>query len=58
MIGLFATSSNHRCSPNFSLFHDPCALGTGALLQEWDGLQVYAFPPWALIPLVHPQGFS
>ena len=39
----------------FTLFfacHNPSALGTDALLQCWDGLQVYAFPPWSLIPLV------
>ena len=28
MVDLFATSSNHRCSLNFSPFHDPQALGT------------------------------
>ena len=52
MIDLFATSSNHQCSPYFSPFHDPNALGMDALLQNWDGYQVYAFPPWSLIPLV------
>ena len=52
MIDLFATSSNHQCLPYFSPFHDPNALGTDALLQNWDGYQVYALPPWSLIPLV------
>ena len=28
------------------------ALGTDARLHSWDHLQVYAFPPWALIPQV------
>ena len=52
MVDLFATSSNHCCSLYFLPFHDPGGLGTDALLQCWDGLQVYAFPPWSLIPLV------
>ena len=49
---LFATSSNHQCSPYFSPFYNPNALGMDALLQNWNGYQVYAFPPWSLIPLV------
>ena len=52
MIDLFPTSSNHQCSLYFSPFHDLDALGMDALLQDWDGYQVYAFPPWSLIPLV------
>ena len=52
MIDLFATSLNHCCSLYFSPFHDPRALGTDALLQNWDGHQVYTFPPWSLILLV------
>ena len=52
MIDLFATSLNHRCSLCFSPLHDPRALGTDALLQDWGSFQVYAFPPWSLIPLV------
>ena len=52
MIDLFATSLNHRCSLYFSPFLDPRALGTDALLRNWDGHQVYAFPPWSLVPLV------
>ena len=51
-IGLFATSLNHRCSQYFSPFHDRNALGTDALLQNWNGWQAYAFPPWSLIPAV------
>ena len=35
-----------------SPFHDPQALGTDAFLHSWDGLLVYAFPRWALIPQV------
>ena len=51
-IDLFATSLNHRCSRYFSPFHDRNALGTDALLQNWNGWQAYAFPPWSLIPAV------
>ena len=51
-IDLFATSLNHQCCPYFSPFHDPNALGTDALLQNWNGWQAYAFPPWSLIPAV------
>ena len=45
MVDLFATSSNHRCTPYFLPFYNPCARGTDTLFQDWDGLQVYAFPP-------------
>ena len=48
----FATSLNQRCSLYFSPLRDPSAIGTDALLQNWDGYQVYAFPPWSMIPLV------
>ena len=51
-INLFATSQNHRCSLYFSPYHDHNALGTDALLQNWNGWQAYAFPPWCLIPAV------
>ena len=51
MIDLFATSLNHRCSLYFLPFHDPSSISTDAL-QNWDGYQVYAFPPWSMIPLV------
>ena len=51
-IDLFATSLNHRCIPYFSPFHDPNSIGTDALLQQWNGWQAYAFPPYALIPAV------
>ena len=52
MIDLFATSLNYRCTPYFSPSHDPNSIGMDALLQWWDGWQVYAFPPYALIPVV------
>ena len=44
-IDLFATSQNHRCSIYFSPYHDHNAMGTDALLQNWNGWQAYAFPP-------------
>ena len=51
-IDLFTTSLIHQCCPYFSPFHDPNALGTDALLQNWNGWQAYAFPPWSPIPAV------
>ena len=51
-IDLFATSENHRCSIYFSPIRDPQSAGTDAFLQPWEGLQVYAFPPWSIIPRV------
>ena len=33
----------------FSPLDDPMAAGTDAFLQQWAGLQVYTFPPFALI---------
>ena len=52
MVDLFATSDNHRCSIYFSPFRDPLSAGTDALLQSWDGLLAYAFPPWSILPQV------
>ena len=49
LIGLFATSQNHRCSFYFSPYHIHNAMGTVALLRIWNGWQAYAFPPWSLI---------
>ena len=51
-INLFATSTNHRCLIYFSPYRDPQLAGTDAFLQSWDGLQAYAFPPFAIIPRV------
>ena len=51
-IDLFATFQNHRCSIYFSPYHDHNALEMDALLQDWNGWQAYAFPPWSLIPAV------
>ena len=50
MIDLFASSLNHRCGVYFAPVSDPLAAGTDAMLQSWDNLQVYAFPPFAMLP--------
>ena len=46
---LFASALNYRLPVYFSPLSDPMAAGTDAFLQEWDGLQAYAFPSFALI---------
>ena len=51
-IDLFATSLNHRLPVYFSPMYDPRSAGTDAVLQSWDGLQAYAFPPFSLLPRV------
>ena len=48
-VGLFATSQNHS-SLYFSPYHNHNAMGTDALLRNWNEWQAYAFPPWSLIP--------
>ena len=48
-IDLFATSLNFRIPIYFAPLQDPQSIGTDALLQKWDNLQVYAFPPFSLI---------
>ena len=49
VIDLFATSLIARLQVYFSPASDPKAAGTDALLQPWDNLQAYAFPPIAII---------
>ena len=49
VIDLFATSLMARLPVYFSPASDPRAAGTDALLQSWDDLQAYAFPPIAII---------
>ena len=51
-IDLFATSLNHRLPVYFSLMVDPQSAGTNAMLQSWDSLQAYAFPPFGLLSRV------
>ena len=48
---VFSINSNSIHNWPQPFYHDPQALGTDAFLQNWDGYQVYAFPPWSLIPL-------
>ena len=49
VINLFATSMTARLPVYFSPASDSRAVGTDALLQPWDDLQAYAFPPIAII---------
>ena len=49
VIDLFATSLTARLPVYFSPASDPRAAGADALLQPWDDLQAYAFPPIAII---------
>ena len=51
-IDLFATSLNHRLPVYFSPMVDPQSVGIDAMLQSWDGLQAYAFPPFGLLSRV------
>ena len=51
-IDLFASSLNRCCGVYFASVSDPMAAGTDAMLQSWDFLMAYAFPPFALIPQV------
>ena len=54
-IDLFASSLGHRCSVYFAPVLDPMAAGTDTMLQSWDSLQAYAFPPFAMISQVLPK---
>ena len=51
-VDLFATSLNHRLQVYFSPMADPQAAAVDALIQSWDCLQAYAFPPFGLIQRV------
>ena len=51
-IDLFATSLNQCLPVYFSPMVDLQSAGTDAMLQPWDGLQAYAFPPFSLISWV------
>ena len=50
-VDLFSTNLNHQLPVYFSPVLDPMSAGTDAMLQSWNDLEVYAFPPFAL---VHP----
>ena len=45
----FATAMNHQLPVYFAPMADPASAGTDALLQCWDHLQAYAFPPLRLV---------
>ena len=49
MVDLFATSQNHQLQNYFSPVVDPVSLGTDAMLQDWNNLMTYAFPPFGMI---------
>ena len=51
-IDLFAMSLNHRLPVYFSPMDGPQSAGTDAMMQPWDGLQAYAFPPLGLLQRV------
>ena len=51
-IDLFAMAMTHRLPVYFSPMYDQMSAGTDAMLQSWDGLQAYAFPPFGLLPRV------
>ena len=48
-IDLFATSLTKRLPNYMSLHADPQAVAVDALLQDWSNLDLYAFPPFAII---------
>ena len=50
--GSFATSLNHHLSVYFAPMSDPMAAAMDAMLQAWDHMQAYAFPPVAMIRAV------
>ena len=48
-VDLFATSLNHRLPVYFVPMSDPITAGTDTMLQNWDHLRAYAFPPVAML---------
>ena len=48
-VDLFATSLNNRFPVYYSPVVDPQAAGVDVMLQPWDHLQAYAFPPFGLV---------
>ena len=51
-VDLFTTSLHHRFQVYFSPMADPQAAAVDALVQSWDNLQAYAFPPFGLLQRV------
>ena len=52
VVDLFATRENYRIQAFVSPLPDPMAVATDALTFPWEGLHVYAFPPYSMIRLV------
>ena len=48
-IDLFATAMTARLPVYFAPMSDPQSAGTDAMMQSWDGLHAYAFPPFGLL---------
>ena len=48
-VDLFATGQNFRLQTFVSPFPDPRAIASDAFLFNWDHLELYAFPPTALV---------
>ena len=48
-LDLFAISFLARLPVYFSPVADPQSAGTDAMMQPWDGLQAYTFPPFGLL---------
>ena len=48
-VDLFATSLNFCLQLYFSPLNSPLTAGTDAFLQDWNGLQAYAIPSFALV---------
>ena len=51
-VDVFATSINHRLPQYYSPVPDSAALAVDGMSQSWDGLFLYAFPPFGLLPMV------
>ena len=49
MVDLFATSLTKRLPLYFSPHSDPMSIGTDAMLHDWCNMDVYAFPPFAMV---------
>ena len=45
-VDLFTMALNYHLPVYFSPLDDPIAAGTDAILQQWDRLQAFAFPPF------------
>lgn len=51
-VDLFANHLNHRLPLYVAPAWDPRAMAVDALSMSWDNMVAYAFPPFALVPLV------